>query len=505
MRVLLDTNVLIHREARTVVREDIGELFKWLDDLRYEKCVHPDCIAEIRKHADRQVVRTLEIKLGSYKVLKTRAPDSSEIQALRAEDKTPNDHVDTSLLAELVAGRVDAIISEDRGVHRKAKKLGVDSLVFTIDTFLEKVTAENPQLADYRVLAVRKKYFGELDLADPFFDSLKRDYPGFEAWFNRKADKEAYVSFGEGGNIVAFLYIKLEGPDENYRDIHPPFMPAKRLKIGTFKVIANGYTLGERFLKIVFDYALRARVEEIYVTLYRRTPDQDRLAHLLEEWGFKEHGWKESPGGREFVFVRHFRPSVDVNNPKLTFPYISARARKFIVPIYPEYHTELLPDSILRTEDPEDFSESKRHRNALEKVYVSRSIERGLVPGDIIVFYRTKGKGGPAQYTSVATSVGVVQSVVDGFKSPEEFIAACRRRSVFTDQELLAQWNFKPWIRPFIVNFLFVHSFPKRLNLKQLKEIGIIAAQPRGFEQITDEAFATLIKASGSDGRFIVD
>ena len=34
MRVLLDTNILIHREARTVVRDDIGSLFRWMDDLK---------------------------------------------------------------------------------------------------------------------------------------------------------------------------------------------------------------------------------------------------------------------------------------------------------------------------------------------------------------------------------------------------------------------------------------------------------------------------------------
>jgi hypothetical protein len=37
MRVLLDTNILIHREAATVVRADIGKLFFWLDKLKYEK------------------------------------------------------------------------------------------------------------------------------------------------------------------------------------------------------------------------------------------------------------------------------------------------------------------------------------------------------------------------------------------------------------------------------------------------------------------------------------
>jgi hypothetical protein len=49
-RVLLDTNILIHREARTVVRDDIGPLFRWLDELKYERLVHPDSLIEIKKH-----------------------------------------------------------------------------------------------------------------------------------------------------------------------------------------------------------------------------------------------------------------------------------------------------------------------------------------------------------------------------------------------------------------------------------------------------------------------
>jgi hypothetical protein len=38
MRVLFDTNILIHREASVAVRQDIGRLFRWLDKLGYEKC-----------------------------------------------------------------------------------------------------------------------------------------------------------------------------------------------------------------------------------------------------------------------------------------------------------------------------------------------------------------------------------------------------------------------------------------------------------------------------------
>ena len=505
MRVLLDTNILIHREARTVIRDDIGSLFHWLDQLKCEKCVHPGSLDEIQKHADPDVVRTLTIKLGSYRVLKTVASDTPEVAALRVEDKTDNDILDTSLLAELVAGRVDAVISEDRGVHRKASRLALSGTVFTIDSFLEKVTAENPSLADYKVLAVKKAHFGDINLRDPFFDSFRGEYSGFDAWFNRKADETAYMCTAGDGSIVAFLYVKREGRAEDYSDISPAFVRGARLKIGTFKVVSNGFKLGERFLKVAFDNAYRYNVEEIYVTAFRTTPEQDRLIRLLEDWGFAYHGAKTTATGSEQVFVRDFRPRFDAADPRRTYPYLSRERGKFIVPIYPEYHTELLPDSILNTESPDNFIENKPNRNAISKVYVSRSYERALRSGDIIVFYRTSAGTAPAHYTSVATTLGVVQDIVDNIQSKSAFIDACRKRSVFSDQELARHWDYNRSNRPFVVNFLYVYSFPKRPNLKQLKDGHVIATAPRGFEALTTRSFDRLLELANADKRLIVD
>lgn len=209
MRILLDTNIVIHREAATVVRRDIGKLFFWLDKLRYDKCVHPASLDEIGKHRDERVRKTFKAKLQSYNVLKTVAPLSAEVQRVAAADNSENDRNDTLLVNELFANRVDILISEDRGVHRKALALGISDRTFTIDGFLEKVIAENPELADYKVLAVRKVVLGNIDVSAEFFDSFREDYGGaaFDRWFNRKSDEPAYVCY-EGDDIVAFLYLK---------------------------------------------------------------------------------------------------------------------------------------------------------------------------------------------------------------------------------------------------------------------------------------------------------
>ena len=49
MKVLLDTNIIIHREASTIVNSYIGILFNWMDRLHYTKCIHPLTIEEINR------------------------------------------------------------------------------------------------------------------------------------------------------------------------------------------------------------------------------------------------------------------------------------------------------------------------------------------------------------------------------------------------------------------------------------------------------------------------
>lgn len=503
MKALLDTNIVIHREAATVVNQDIGTLFKWLDRAKYTKCVHPITVEELQKHGDEKTRKTIKIKLDSYYVMKTIAPLSEKVQTVSGEiDSNPNDENDTRLLNEVFQDRVDILVSEDKKIHTKAEMLGIQNRVFTINAFLEKVVSEHPELMNYKVLSVTKKHFGDINLQDPFFDSFREDYQGFDRWFNKKADEIAYVTHNRG-RILSFLYVKEEGEDENYSDISPVFSPKRRLKIGTFKVVSNGVRLGERFLKIIFDNALRFKVKEIYVTIFDRTDEQKRLIDLLLGWGFAQHGVKQTVNGDELVLTRDFRPSFNPESPRGSFPYISTKSNVFLCPIYPDYHTELFPDSILTTESPFDFQENQPHRNALSKVFISRSINRNLSSGDVVVFYRTGGL-----HKSVVTTIGIVENTITGIQNESEFILRCRKRSVFSDQELKKWWDYNPRNHPFIVNFLYTYSFPKRPNLKRLIELGVVAdigSAPRGFEPISTEQFKQIMRESQSDESIVVN
>lgn len=502
MRVLLDTNIIIHREASKIYNQDIGLLFNWLDRLHIEKCVSPFSLEEINSYRDEEVVNTMTIKLENYNVLKTESPETEVIQQIRVNDKNRNDFIDTSLLKEVHSGRIDYLITEDRGIHRKAKLLGISEKIYKIDSFLEKAIAENPELKEYQVLAVKKDYFGNINLKDEFFNSFLEDYKEFESWFNKKSDNISYVCITDG-LVRAFLYLKVEELNsETYNDITPKFEPKRRLKIGTFKVTSTGYKLGERFLKIIFDNAISYNVEEIYVTIFDKREEQQRLINLLEEWGFVFWGQKETQNGTENVYIKDFTKKTDLENPKFHYPFISINNnQKFIVPIYPEYHTELFPDSILNNESPNDFVENEPHRNALKKIYISRSYKRNLNLGDLLIFYRTGG-----HYQGVVSTLGIVESVITEIRDEAHFIELCRKRSVFNDKELSKYWNWTSNNRPFIVNFLYVDSFPMpKVNLKRLRELNIINEAPRGFELIENRKFVEILNEARANGSYIVD
>lgn len=499
-KILLDTNIVIHREIMNpTTNPNIWLLFHWIEKCWYEKCIHPITITEIEWYNKKDIVAQMRNKIKNYSVLKTLSEDNEDFQKIRKLDVTLNDKNDTDILREVYNSRVDYLITEDKKIQFKAKTLWIDYKVYWIDSFLDKLISENPEFNDYKVLSVKKVYIWNLNIKDSFFNSLRDDYPRFNEWFNRKSEETAYVCFWKDKEIQWFLYLKLENENENYSDITPSFDRKKRLKIWTFKVSHPWYKLWERFLKIVFDNAIINWVDEIYLTIHNNWEEKQRLISLVSDWGFLKRGNKLD----EDVYVRDFSKKVNCENPLQTYPYMKKTSSVFICPIWPEYHTELFPDSILSTESSHRFIESQPHRNSIRKIFISRSIYRWLLPWDIILFYRTWW-----YYLSVITTIGVVENVIDWISSLEDFINFSRKRSLFNDNELKEIWNRNLNIHPFIVQFSHVISLEKKLNLKKLIELWIISdiwKVPRWFTKITKEQFDLFINESNVDESYFID
>lgn len=500
MKILLDTNIIIHREANKIYKPEIGQLFKWIDNLKYSKYIHPLTVKELEKYKDKNALDTMSIKIESYNLLKHQAPFSEKmLEVISKVDGNDNDIIDSQILNEVYEERVDILISEDKKIHIKANLLGIADKVYKIESFLEKVISENPDLVKYKVLAVKKVDFAEVNIKDEFFDSFRLDYGEFDSWFKGKSEEPCYVCYSDG-NLTAFLFVKIENENENYSNISPVFQPKKRLKIGTLKVTGNGYKIGERFLKTIFDNAIQFKVKEIYVTLFTKRPEQEQLVEMLEEWGFIYYGLKTTKNGEEKVYIRPFSRETPVNleNPKLTFPFLSRKTDKYIIKIEPQYHTELFQDSINTREVIQKYTENEPHRNRIGKVYISHSQDRNLKSGDLLIIYRM-GETSPKKYSSTVTTICIVENVQNNFSSFEDFFNACKRRTMISKEDLKTNWWDKnPKNRPFVVNFLYAHSLPTpKPTLDDLNRLGIIPDilnMPRGFIKITNEQFSVLIK-----------
>lgn len=63
MKVLLDTNIVIHRETNHIINQDIGTLFRWLDKTHCEKIIHCRTVQEIEKNSNDSTVSAFQVKI----------------------------------------------------------------------------------------------------------------------------------------------------------------------------------------------------------------------------------------------------------------------------------------------------------------------------------------------------------------------------------------------------------------------------------------------------------
>lgn len=499
LKVLLDTNIIIHRENNKLTNESIGLLYKWLDKLHYVKCIHQCSIEELHKCKNKEYVELLDVKIKSYEFLeKFDEPDYEFMSKLASKFpiKSENDRVDNQLLYEVYRQRVSLFITEDNKIIDKAQILGIIDKVISIDDFILSCQEKYKELKEYKFNSVYPVKFGQIDVNDKFFNSLRNNYGGikFNEWYARKSDEKAYIHYNAFNELSGFLYIKIEEKDEQYNDIEPKFEPKRRLKIGTFKVVSTGYRLGERFLQIIFDNAINSNVDEIYVTMYDNTEELHRLKETFINWGFKEHGLKNE---KEMVLIKRMKEYDSTKTIKQNFPNINYNVRKIFLPIKPEYHTKIFPDSVLNTERKIKFDNYLGYRYALEKIYVAFSDEYNFRQGDIVLIYRMGDYGKYSKYSSTVTSLCVIEDVAKNIDNLNAFLKLCQNRSVFNKSKLTEFWNqYNHKLQ--VIKLIYIMPLDNKIILDRLRQLGIIAQGKgaRSADVITENGFDTIIKES---------
>lgn len=247
--------------------------------------------------------------------------------------------------------------------------------------------------------------------------------------------------------------------------------------------------------------ALYNKIKEIYVTVF---PKHVNLIELFKRYGFQFYGIKTTDSGEEHVYLKNM--SKDHGNVTLNYPRFKKTSNIYLLGIYPEFHTRLFGDSILRTEDPNEQLRDVSYTNSIHKVYICgmQNIEY-LKQGDILVIYRTAEEGKKAAFNSVASSVCVVEQYqnIREYESVEKFINEIGAYSIFTNEELQNFYQHKRY--PNIIKMLYNIPLPKRITMQSLMQDCRVPYHGYwGFKNLTKEQFSSILRYGGVDDNFII-
>jgi len=500
MRILIDTNIFIGRENDHILSDELQVLLKLLNNKQIEILIHPKSIEELKRDSNISRKNIALSKLNTYPILEYSPDQNKDDDFLTAVGATYkiNDEIDNAILYAVYKNAVDFLITEDKGIHKKSIRLDISDRVLCVNEGIDVFEKELLKEDVVRPPALKEDAVHNLDLSDPIFDSLKTEYgeSEFSDWFKKSSreGRKCWVYNRTDGSIGALLIRKIE--TEAIKSI-PPLPAKKRLKIATLKVTHIGYKIGELFVKLAIDYAIKNNIYEIYLTHFTN-PDNDNLVDLITEYGFYKVAVKDD--GEE-IFVKELLVDKDkitsmhpleISNMFYPSLYDGDAVNKFLVPIIPEYHRRLFTDYKGRqTSLLEHAGDFIVEGNTIKKAYLSSSRIRNLSSGDILLFYRT-------EYSEI-TSLGVVEKVLYGLQDKDEIFRNVRKRTVYSMEEIetIAQ---KPTL---VILFKWHFHLPNSLKLKDLKTMGISA--PQSIAQISDEKYLQIKARGGIDERFTVN
>lgn len=332
------------------------------------------------------------------------------------------------------------------------------------------------------------KKFRDIDSDDNFFASLKNDHEGFKEWYNRINSDNAFILYDEDGSVEGFLYLNVE--NDIVDDIEPNIVADKILKVDTFKINPQDTRLIERFIKVVTDYAVSNDADLCYVTIFAK---HEKLIQLAEKYGFVKHGTKGNGDKQEIVLTKDMRKTK--NDIYLDYPRINKNnGKKFVLSISPKYHSSMFPDLILKTDDRE-ILEDVSYTNSVNKIYVcSMNIAKRFKKGDVLVIYKPSEDKRTMDYTSIATSICVVDEIKlqEEFTSFDELYNYVTLYNMFDKDDLNENYQKGDLIT---IKMTYNIALEKRITKKDLiEEAGLNRFEYWGCFEIEDNEFEAILK-----------
>lgn len=488
-KILLDTNMMIYILDDHVLDEKISKLTKILyDSNKYMIIIHPETFMEANKIRDEKKKAIFISKLKVYNIIDHPPKMTEEFNKI-VGCNNENDKIDNEMLYAVMKNCVSYFITNDKRLVKKSKILNLNDRVLSIDDALEKFKNEEEVFIKTPVF-IKQEYLYNMDLNDDFFTTLRRDYFGFDDWFIRKQKegRMAYITTNKENKVTSFLMLKEEDEKEGYSTFEKPFKPAKRIKVSTFKVADTGKKIGESFIKIMVNEALKKNVDELYVTTFEK---QDALIYLLKQYGFELYTYKntfkpDETIEKEAVYVKNMRD-------KSKYPYVQLKNQNiFIFPIKPKYHKLLFEDAEDEYQISINDTQGKNtSANAIKKAFISNAKIKIINPGDIILFYASTDK-------KAITTLGIIETTWNKFNSKNEIFNLVRKRTAYSEEELEKVAK----LDSLVIMFKHYVTFESPITYEFLLKNKIVKGPIQGPLRIDRKSLEKIIKEGHSQNMF---
>jgi len=501
MRILLDTNIIIGREDDKIIDEDLQIFMRIINKLKINLVLHPKCIEDIKRDKDEKRKEITLSKFKTYEILKNypELHNDSDFFIVMGEPRKINDEIDNFLLYAIYKNAVSFLITEDAGIHKKAKRLDLSNRILRVIDALELFKKELPKEVKLPP-ALQKTTMANLDVNDSIFDTLKDEYSGFNDWYAKKArtGRDCWIYKLRDGSLGAVLIYKFE---HEAIPSSPPLPKKERLKIATMIVSHVGYKIGELLLKLSFELAIKNNISEVYLTHF--TKESDYLVDLIEEYGFEKisilnHDWTDIPedvylkkiiideklviGISPFEISKSFYPNL----------YDGTKVKKFIIPIQPQYYNRLFTDYPRRqTILNEHMGKFIIEGNTIKKAYLSHSSTRKMEKGDILLFYRSED-------VKSVVSLGVIENIYYDLTDPNEIISLVGKRTVYSFSEIEKIAQTPTTVILFNHHFHFKRPIKNRTLLKQK----ILRGPSQSITKIDHDKYLFIKEEGDIDERF---
>ena len=492
MRFILDTNIIIPLEqSQQALAPSLANFVRLAHKNQHQLIYHPATEDDIQRDNDPIRQRQTLERLRQYTRLEAR-PECPWNEGV----VSPNEIADNEILYSVFCDAAHALVTEDHGIHRKAKQYGLSDRVYyiqTADDWLKRLHRQIPvQLPSIQEVVL---FNLTQQLASTFFDSLREGYPTFDDWFRKKARDgvKAWVVREEDESLGAICIFDIQ---TNEQVTHEGLvLNGSALKLCTFKVseTMRGRKIGELFLKAAFRYATSNIHENIFI--HGDYEKHGFLFDLLEDFGFHQVGTHPGQDRRDVVYVKKhpvLAPDVNGIDPfeyfKNYFPHYlkTENINKFIVPIQPQYHQILFPDFVSYAQrqlllfNPPNFV-----GNAIKLAYLCHAQTKQIKVGDIVIFYRSLDD-------MALTSIGIVE-LYEELRDPMVIAQKVSRRTVYSMEEIIgmAQKNTK------VMLFRLIGHFQRPMSYGWLVENNLVNGTIQSIRKIEHQAFLRVIEHAG--------